>query len=137
MLSVYSLSDSLSGYLQHLPGSGEEAGLYEEMVLLTMIARLADGLPLAASMQEDEQVKKKKRERRKTLSCVVSGFYDVCLLALLMASSLNGAKLEKKLHKIYIGKFSNNLIIIPVHARLHLQSNPRIYVRRMISSVVF
>lgn len=28
------------------------------MVLLTMIARLADGLPLAASMQEDEQVKK-------------------------------------------------------------------------------
>lgn len=27
-----------------------------EMVLLTMIARLADGLPLAASMQEDEQV---------------------------------------------------------------------------------
>lgn len=26
------------------------------MVLLTMIARLADGLPLAASMQEDEQV---------------------------------------------------------------------------------
>jgi hypothetical protein len=27
------------------------------MVLLTMIARIADGLPLAASMQEDEQVK--------------------------------------------------------------------------------
>lgn len=27
-------------------------------MLLTMIARLADGLPLAASMQEDEQVKK-------------------------------------------------------------------------------
>lgn len=27
-----------------------------EMVLLTMIARVADGLPLAASMQEDEQV---------------------------------------------------------------------------------
>lgn len=27
------------------------------MVLLTMIARLADGLPLAASMQEDEQVR--------------------------------------------------------------------------------
>lgn len=26
------------------------------MVLLTMIARVADGLPLAASMQEDEQV---------------------------------------------------------------------------------
>uniref|UniRef100_D6RES2 SEC22 homolog B, vesicle trafficking protein n=1 Tax=Mus musculus TaxID=10090 RepID=D6RES2_MOUSE len=25
------------------------------MVLLTMIARVADGLPLAASMQEDEQ----------------------------------------------------------------------------------
>lgn len=28
----------------------------DKMVLLTMIARLADGLPLAASMQEDEQV---------------------------------------------------------------------------------
>lgn len=28
------------------------------MVLLTMIARVADGLPLAASMQEDEQVKR-------------------------------------------------------------------------------
>lgn len=27
-----------------------------KMVLLTMIARVADGLPLAASMQEDEQV---------------------------------------------------------------------------------
>lgn len=26
------------------------------MVLLTMIVRVADGLPLAASMQEDEQV---------------------------------------------------------------------------------
>ena len=26
------------------------------MVLMTMIARVADGLPLAASMQEDEQV---------------------------------------------------------------------------------
>ena len=26
------------------------------MVLLTMIARVADGLPLAASVQEDEQV---------------------------------------------------------------------------------
>jgi hypothetical protein len=26
------------------------------MVLLTMIARIADGLPLAATMQEDEQV---------------------------------------------------------------------------------
>lgn len=28
------------------------------MVLMTMIARVADGLPLAATMQEDEQVKK-------------------------------------------------------------------------------
>lgn len=28
------------------------------MVLLTMIARIADGLPLAATMQEDEQVRK-------------------------------------------------------------------------------
>lgn len=26
------------------------------MVLMTMIARVVDGLPLAASMQEDEQV---------------------------------------------------------------------------------
>lgn len=26
------------------------------MVLFTMIARIADGLPLAATMQEDEQV---------------------------------------------------------------------------------
>lgn len=26
------------------------------MVLMTMIARVADGLPLAATMQEDEQV---------------------------------------------------------------------------------
>jgi hypothetical protein len=26
------------------------------MVLMTMIARVADGLPLAASIQEDEQV---------------------------------------------------------------------------------
>lgn len=39
-----------------------------EMVLLTMIARLADGLPLAASMQEDEQVKKKKQN-----SCFSNG----------------------------------------------------------------
>lgn len=38
-----------------------------EMVLLTMIARLADGLPLAASMQEDEQVKKPKH------SCFANG----------------------------------------------------------------
>ena len=27
------------------------------MVLLTMVARVADGLPLAASIQEDEQVR--------------------------------------------------------------------------------
>jgi len=27
------------------------------MVLLTMIARITDGLPLAATMQEDEQVR--------------------------------------------------------------------------------
>lgn len=40
-------------------GRAETAGASSgrEMVLLTMIARLADGLPLAASMQEDEQVK--------------------------------------------------------------------------------
>lgn len=37
---------------------GERPGHCGEMVLLTMIARLADGLPLAASMQEDEQVQK-------------------------------------------------------------------------------
>ena len=29
------------------------------MILMTMIARVADGLPLAASIQEDEQVKSK------------------------------------------------------------------------------
>ena len=29
------------------------------MILMTMIARVADGLPLAASIQEDEQVKNK------------------------------------------------------------------------------
>lgn len=40
------------------------------MVLLTMIARLADGLPLAASMQEDEQVEKKH-------SYFASGLYGV------------------------------------------------------------
>ena len=28
------------------------------MLLMTMIARIADGLPLAASMQEDEQVQR-------------------------------------------------------------------------------
>lgn len=27
------------------------------MILLTMIARVSDGLPLAATMQDDEQVK--------------------------------------------------------------------------------
>lgn len=32
-------------------------GLLYKMVLMTMIARVADGLPLAATMQEDEQVK--------------------------------------------------------------------------------
>lgn len=64
------------------------------MVLLTMIARLADGLPLAASMQEDEQVKTNERKKdEKALSYVVSGLYAVCLLALLMASALNGANL--------------------------------------------
>lgn len=75
------------------------------MVLLTMIARLADGLPLAASMQEDEQVIKK---RRKTLGCVVSGLYDVCLLALLMASSFNGANLERNVTKYKIEESNNN-----------------------------
>lgn len=39
-----------------LSGRGDPAEHRGEMVLLTMIARLADGLPLAASMQEDEQV---------------------------------------------------------------------------------
>lgn len=37
-------------------------------MLLTMIARLADGLPLAASMQEDEQVKKNKTTHLAILS---------------------------------------------------------------------
>ena len=30
----------------------------ENMILMTMIARVADALPLAASIQEDEQVRK-------------------------------------------------------------------------------
>lgn len=81
------------GTLRHSPGTGETAGHRGEMVLLTMIARLADGLPLAASMQEDEQVKEE------TLSHVVFGLYDVCLLALLMASSLNDASLERNVIK--------------------------------------
>lgn len=49
-------------HLHNLPaavwGLKEKPRHCGEMVLLTMIARLADGLPLAASMQEDEQVKK-------------------------------------------------------------------------------
>ena len=31
----------------------------ENMILMTMIARVADALPLAASIQEDEQVRKR------------------------------------------------------------------------------
>jgi len=42
--------------LYRFPGRGETGEHLGKMVLLTMIARLADGLPLAASMQEDEQV---------------------------------------------------------------------------------
>lgn len=42
------------------------------MVLLTMIARVADGLPLAASMQEDEQVNVSWRPRDSS----VSGFCE-------------------------------------------------------------
>lgn len=53
----YSLSNTGPRYLLHLLGSRETAEHFGDMVLLTMIARLADGLPLAASMQEDEQVK--------------------------------------------------------------------------------
>ena len=45
-------------HLAHFVGGGGTPGRSGEMVLLTMIARLADGLPLAASMQEDEQVKR-------------------------------------------------------------------------------
>lgn len=41
--------------------AGRAAGA--TMVLLTMIARVADGLPLAASMQEDEQVRPAGRGR--------------------------------------------------------------------------
>lgn len=37
------------------------------MILLTMIARVADGLPLAASIQEDEQVSMKASFQQKLL----------------------------------------------------------------------
>lgn len=37
------------------------------MILLTMIARVADGLPLAASIQEDEQVSMKASFHQKLL----------------------------------------------------------------------
>ena len=36
------------------------------MVLMTMIARVADGLPLAASMQEDQQVLHKVQNQMKS-----------------------------------------------------------------------
>lgn len=50
-----------------------------EMVLLTMIARLADGLPLAASMQEDEQVKKKNScFSNGVLSCLIDITTSIC-----------------------------------------------------------
>lgn len=52
-----------------------------EMVLLTMIARLADGLPLAASMQEDEQVKKNKKNScfsNGVLSCLIDITTSIC-----------------------------------------------------------
>ena len=35
---------------------GQETTMMIIMVLMTMVARVADGLPLAASIQEDEQV---------------------------------------------------------------------------------
>lgn len=35
------------------------------MALMTMIARVADGLPLAATMQEDEQVSKNEWDKPK------------------------------------------------------------------------
>lgn len=40
------------------------------MILLTMIARVADGLPLAASIQEDEQVSMKASSHQKLLKII-------------------------------------------------------------------
>lgn len=40
------------------------------MILLTMIARVADGLPLAASIQEDEQVSMKASFHQKLLKII-------------------------------------------------------------------
>ncbi|XP_019748723.1 vesicle-trafficking protein SEC22b-B isoform X2 [Hippocampus comes] len=48
-------SDPLPGCQNQRNPKGRVASA-DKMVLLTMIARLADGLPLAASMQEDEQL---------------------------------------------------------------------------------
>lgn len=68
-------------------GSGETAGHYREMVLLTMIARLADGLPLAASMQEDEQV---------TFFAILPLWsLAVCLLLSLQAPAVKASNLYK------------------------------------------
>lgn len=53
-----------------------------EMVLLTMIARLADGLPLAASMQEDEQVKTQKKNPPKQTSVFPAGSFAASLMSL-------------------------------------------------------
>lgn len=44
------------------------------MVLMTLIARVADALPLAASMQEDEQVKINRRDMN---AISVSGSSDL------------------------------------------------------------
>lgn len=77
VVSLQPVTHYSCSYLKHFVLSGENAGHFGEMVLLTMIARLADGLPLAASMQEDEQVKK--------ISYVATGVVSL-LIASLQAS---------------------------------------------------
>jgi vesicle transport protein SEC22 len=44
------------------------------MILMTMIARVADGLPLAASIQEDEQVKRQKYDILNKFSIMFQSF---------------------------------------------------------------
>lgn len=46
------------------------------MILMTMIARVADGLPLTASIQEDEQVKRRDFYFKTISSCIISHILD-------------------------------------------------------------
>ena len=50
------------------------------MVLMTMIARVADGLPLAASMQEDQQVLQMKSNFQFSFHSVL---HVLCLCSLI------------------------------------------------------